>query len=100
MLPTIWLAIDAASLSVIVDGAELEGLATYRAASPAFVSPIPEGGLLNDIGFEPGDRFPAVSDAWWIMLTPLPRGGHTVQILASGEDGFELDVTYNLTVGQ
>lgn len=92
--------IDVSSLGVMVDGSALEDLAAFRAASPAFVFPIPEGSLLNEFGFDAGDRSPAVSDGWWIMLAPLSRGEHTIQIQAAGADGFELDVTYNLTIGR
>jgi hypothetical protein len=91
--------IDVSSLRVIVDGVELQDLNSYRAASPAFVLPVPVGGLLTDLGLDPGDRAPAVSDGWWIMHTPLPKGKHTIQIIAAGADGFDLNVTYNLTVG-
>jgi hypothetical protein len=90
-------------LKASVDGVELQDLDSYRAASPGFVLPVPEGGLLNEFGLDAGDRDPAVSDGWWIMLTPLPKGEHEIRfsfrsVFAEPDDP-DLDVTYHLIVG-
>ena len=45
------------------------------------------GPLLEALaGFEPGDRFPAVVDGYWILLKPLPPGLHTVTFSADFGD--------------
>jgi hypothetical protein len=87
------------SVGASVDGVPLQGLfGHYRKASSAFTFPIPEGGLLAEWGLDTGDRFPAVSDGWWLMLAPLPVGEHTIEFGGEGTD-FDLSVTYHLTVG-
>ncbi len=48
-----------------------------------------------------GTRQPGVSDGYWIMLTPLSSGSHTIHFHGIEEfsnGNFELDVTYALTV--
>ena len=34
----------------------------------------------------------------WIMLAPLPPGEHTIHFTAQGSWGFNLDVTYRVTI--
>jgi hypothetical protein len=45
-----------------------------------------------------GQRQVAVADGYLVMLKPLSRGHHTVRLGASDVNGFQSDVTYNLTV--
>ena len=44
-----------------------------------------------------------VTDGYWILLSPLPPGPHTIFIRGvidfGGGNTFEVEVTYNLTVG-
>ena len=44
-----------------------------------------------------------VTDGYWILMNPLPRGAHTIffrgVIDFGGGSTFEVQVTYNLTVG-
>jgi len=92
-------------LQVTVDGEDLGDLFAYRAQSPpgGFALPIEEGSAANALfGFDPGVRDPAVSDGYWVMLSPLGSGAHVITIHARipegsgpGED-FAIDVTYNL----
>ncbi len=86
-------------LKCTVDGVRLEDLFDQRAESPAFTLP---DTLLIDFGFDPGDRFPAVADGYWIMLAPLSRGEHVIHFrmrIARGPfAGSNHDVTYLLTV--
>ncbi len=88
------------TLECTVDGVPLEDLFDYRAESPAFTLP---DTLLVDFGFDPGDRFPAVADGFWILLAPLSRGEHEIhfhmEITEGPFEGSEHDVTYLLTVG-
>jgi len=89
------------TLECTVDGVLLENLFDYRAESPAFTIP---DTLLIDIGYPPGDRFPAVADGYWILLAPLSRGEHEIHFymeITEGEfAGNSHDVTYHLTIGE
>jgi hypothetical protein len=99
-------------LAVEIDGAPVEDLRRFRAASPAFGLTLPEDNLLN-LFFGPvpaGSCFPdpdvgacvpwvAATDGFWLMLPPLPPGEHTLHIFAAvhhpelGLD-FVVDVTF------
>ncbi len=71
-----------------------------RAPPGGFTFSIVEGSFANVIGFEPGDRFPAVADGQWIFLAPLPAGQHVIRFQSTTDNpDFQLDVTYHLTVG-
>ncbi len=101
--------IPPANLHASIDGNPLTNLESYRAISPVFsytLPPSPDN--LIDAGFQvslPGDCWPsltvtpAVADGFYIMLTPLTAGSHSINFGGSGPGGFTLDVTYNLTVG-
>ncbi|MDX1935432.1 MAG: hypothetical protein SFU56_22760 [Capsulimonadales bacterium] len=41
---------------------------------------------------------PAVSDGYWLMLTPLRRGWHTITFAATTSFGFDLRVSYRIHV--
>lgn len=88
-------------LECSVDGVPLEDLFDYRAESPAFTLP---DTLLVDFGFDPGDRYPAVADGFWILLAPLSRGEHVIHFSMHIETGPFAggwhDVTYHLTIGE
>lgn len=72
---------------------------SVRTQSPAFVLSGPEGGLLEDFGFEPGDRPVAITDGFWVILPPLSGGEHEIHFHSENPDfEFVLDVTYLLTV--
>jgi hypothetical protein len=92
--------IDSASnLACEIDGVPVSNLAAYREQSPVFRVVLPEdnvfgvpewGGLAID---------PMVDEGIYLMVTPLLPGSHTIHIHAClNECGFELDVTYQLTV--
>jgi len=98
--------VEGTELGVTVDGVDLGDLFAYRAQSPpgGFAFPIEEGSWANLLGIDPGLRYPAVADGYWIMLSPLGSGAHVVTIhvrvpegAGPGED-FVLDVTYHLNV--
>jgi hypothetical protein len=76
-----------------VDGKSIQNLAAYRAAAPMFSITMPSANLMGTgvAGtYDPNGGF-----GYWIMLTPLSRGVHTIHF-ATG-DGF-LDVTDTITV--
>lgn len=96
-----------ASLEADVDGVTLQNLTNYRAVSPPppFTFTAVSG---NPFGLPPGSS-QSVADGFWIMLTPLSPGKHTIHFAAtvpfpnvnppSTPFTFTLDTTYNLTVG-
>jgi hypothetical protein len=88
---------QATALAVQVDGVELQHPFNYRAAShlvtftadPSWVTLDPCATGQPQVG---------VSDGYWVMLAPLPKGAHTIHIFAAVAPAFSLDVTYHLTV--
>ncbi len=61
--------VDVDNLIVELDGVPLKRIEFYRASSPegGFVFSIPSGSIITDFGFESGDRFPAVTDGFWMI---------------------------------
>ena len=100
--------IPPANLHASIDGNPLTNLESYRAISPVFsytLPPSPDNLIDAAFGVSlPGPCWPsltvtpAVADGFYIMLTPLTAGSHTINFGGSGP-GITLDVTYNLTVG-
>lgn len=99
-----------ASLEADVDGVTLQNLPNYRAVSPPFDFTTVAG---NPFGLCPVDgpcplTSRAVADGFWIILTPLSPGAHTIHFAATvpfpnvnpPATPFTLtvDTTYNLTV--
>ncbi len=85
-----------------VDGVNLAHLlADYRFPSPIFSFDGATPGIFAPL-YE-GHRSIAFSDGWWVMLTPLTPGPHTIHFLGHlvvpewGVD-FTTEVTYHLTV--
>jgi hypothetical protein len=72
-----------------------------RQQSNALPLDLPPGGAAESWGYAPGLRPASVADGYWVMLDPLPRGRHVIHFSARAaevENGFALDVTYNLLV--
>lgn len=87
---------DNAKLYCEIDGRAVEDLAGYREESSVFTTTVPEGNLL---GMPAGDYEPCVDNGYYLMLSPLSFGSHTIHFTAENADGsFALDVTYHLTV--
>ena len=84
------------ALEVTIDGVPLGNLDDYRVQSPVFSVTGPAGGLIP-----PGTFSPMVSDGYWILLTPLSTGEHTIHFRGVPDGAaFVVDVTYHLTVGR
>ena len=100
--------IPATNLHASIDGNPVTNLESYRAISPVFsytLPPSPDNLIDAAFGVSlPGTCWPsltvtpAVADGFYIMLTPLSAGSHSINFGGSGP-GITLDVTYNLTVG-
>ena len=80
-------------LTCTIDGVALKDLFNFRFRSPSFSVNPPLGALL-----QPSATDPMVSDGYWLLLSPLPAGGHLIEIHAETTGGFSLEVTYNLTI--
>jgi hypothetical protein len=92
----------AVELSVILDGKPISNL--VRTKSKAFAVALPEDSLFDAPcasagGVPAGVYSPAVDDGIYVRLAPLKTGQHTLNFQAENPTaGFDLDVTYHLTV--
>ncbi len=90
------------SLVVTLDGEKVEDPFAYRAQSPpgGFSFRIVEGGLFEAFGFPSGPRVPAAVDGYWILLTPLSSGFHTVSFGQDfdGDGAVDFGANYDLTI--
>ncbi len=78
-------------LEASIDGVPVQALESYRATSPVFSIELLFGAA--------GPFEPAVADGYWLLVTPRTPGSHTIHFKGIRHDGFETEVTYNLTVG-
>jgi hypothetical protein len=87
---------------VIIDGKNLKDLDKYRVTSGLFVFWLPPDNVLGIETGPDGNSSISVSDGYWVMLTPLSAGKHTIHIhgelKVSDEFTFKTQVTYNLNV--
>lgn len=84
----------ASGLSCEVDGSPLPiGPANLEQSTP-FSLFLPADNLL---GVPAGVYFPAIDSGYYVLLTPMSSGPHTIHF-AGSLTGFSLDVTYFLTV--
>ncbi len=87
-----------ASLQAKVDGKTLQSLTNYRAVSPPFDFTSAPGNPLG-VCQPDGCNSHAVADGFWIILTPLRPGPHTIHFKADIPFFlFKTDMTYTLTV--
>jgi hypothetical protein len=96
-----WVIDHTTHLSLTVNGVAYRDLFSYRAESPAFM--LTETAIFDDIGTPISQPNLVVTDGFAVILPPLRRGSHTIEIRAEannpilGEAIF--DITYHLTVG-
>jgi len=65
-------------LEVTIDGVPVQNVPHYRASSPdPFPITFPEN---NVVGVPAGTYFPNVADGYWLMLSPLSLGEHTISL--------------------
>ena len=74
-----------------------------RFETSAFLLHLPVGGILDEIdAYDPGDRFPAVTDGYWALVRPLRPGNHVIHFRGVAGDPeaplFETEVKYHITV--
>ena len=84
-------------LEVFIDGGPVADVRAYRAASPGgFSVTLPEG---NVLGFPAGTYGPQVADGYWLLLTPLSVGQHTLVVHAVNPPaGIAYTVTIHVNV--
>jgi hypothetical protein len=88
------------SLKVVIDGVEVKDLFAFRAQTQpgGFTLRVPDPSLLTDIGFSPGDRYPAVADGYFLLLEPLKPGKHTLTVITTYAGDSQSGVNYTLIV--
>jgi hypothetical protein len=100
----------AGTVSLEVDGNPVDDIGRFRVQSPRFGFTLPDDNLLQLFGFNapagscmPGSApcvpYGSVGDGYYVLLSPLRSGAHTIHI--HGEIpafSFTLDVIYHLTV--
>jgi hypothetical protein len=82
-------------LGVTIDGDKLGHLGEYRTPTPPFYLKVPKD---NFMGLTHGNTR-AVSDGFWIILKPMPIGNHVIHFIGI-DPNLQLDVTYNVVVGE
>lgn len=83
-------------LQASIDGRPLQSLSSYRIQSPVFSLTFPAGAVF---GLPSGTFTPHVSDGYWLLIAPLSAGAHTIHSRGITNSGFEVELTYNLTIG-
>jgi hypothetical protein len=85
------------TLAVWIDGVLVQNIRKYRAASPdSFSVVFPKKAVF---GIPAGELAPHVADGYWLLLSPLTPGQHTIQIQAVSPDyGIDSVVTSHITV--
>lgn len=86
-----------------IDGVAVQNLQDYRFSSPLFTyGPLPDNNVLQFLGFDApaGATSQSVADGFYLMLTPLSTGEHTIHFTGTFGNpiNFTLDITYYLTV--
>ncbi|MEW6251480.1 MAG: hypothetical protein AB1716_12590 [Planctomycetota bacterium] len=91
-------AVNAAEIvTVSIDGELIEDVFAYRQVCPEpFEITLPEGAVF---GLPAGTFFPHVTDGFWLMLTPLPLGEHTLRAYVYAPTlELEFEIITHLTV--
>jgi len=70
--------------------------------SPLFQFSLPANNLFAYFGLDApaGTTSPAVDAGVYLLLEPLSIGTHTIHVGGTYQDGFSIDTTFNITVGQ
>jgi hypothetical protein len=92
--------------SATIDGQSIVNLTAYRAQAPMFSITTPQCNIVGLVwpGIGPcgtgiaDTYYPNGSDGYWLMLTPLTPGYHTIHMTA-GSPAW-LDLTYKFSVGK
>ena len=90
----------AISFEVTLDGQPVQDLFAYRAQSQpgGFTLKVANPSFITDLGFTPGNRFPAVADGYFLYLKPLSPGEHTLNLRMINPNQSEAGVNYTLII--
>jgi hypothetical protein len=100
LLSTAQAAMDGVTnLELTIDGKKMPRLRGQRADASGFPVTIVDGNFLR----QDGGRYVGGTDGYWVLLSPLPPGKHTIRFRGVTETNnagaiFETEVTYRLTV--
>lgn len=86
------------NLRAELDGQPIPNIKNYRATSRLFRFNA-DASLAN--GFDAcitGNQQSGVSDGYWLMMEPLSVGSHVLKFKSEGDNGFSIDVQYQLTI--
>ena len=84
------------TMEVLIDGVSVNDLGDYRVKSPStFSVTVPEDNLSS---VPAGTHSPQVADGYYLLLSPLSAGSHTISVHVVSTLGFEYDNIYNLTI--
>ncbi len=90
------------ALECDLDGTQIPGLLGYRVGPGGpFSVTFPEGNVFQAFGCSnvtAGTYFPFVSGGYYLMLSPLPSGDHTLHFSGHSTLGFGLEITYHIQV--
>ncbi len=71
-------------MEVTIDGVPVRDIRSYRAVSPEpFSVTYPDNSV---VGVPAGTYAPNVTDGYWLMLAPLPKGRHTITVHVRAPD--------------
>jgi hypothetical protein len=83
-------------LEASIDGVPAQALGSYRVASSVFSLELPAD---NVFGAPAGTYEPAVTDGYYLLVTPRTPGSHTIHFKGTDNGGNTFEATYYLTVG-
>ena len=88
----------ATSLQVTIDGVAVQNLTSFRAATPDHDFTVPDGNIAN-IPTDKSHSGKSAADGYYVMLTPLAPGTHTLHFTGTIPPfGYTLVTDYILTV--
>jgi hypothetical protein len=87
----------------VIDSPDLAGAVRFRAQAPAFSLRLTADNIYFDfcggVPLPPRTVDPFASDGIWMMIGPMPAGGHTLTFGGTqSSNGFRTEVTYHVTV--
>jgi len=88
------------AVSATLNGEPLE---VFRTKSPVFDYTLPSENSLYEYFGLVGPQFegrvnPSVADGYWVFIPPLPAGDYTLAFAGANSSGFNVNVTYYLTI--
>ncbi|HEX6903072.1 MAG TPA: hypothetical protein VF789_25365 [Thermoanaerobaculia bacterium] len=88
------------SFEITLDGVPVTDLLSYRAQSEpgGFTLRVANPSFITDLGFAPGDRFPAVADGYFLFLKPLKPGKHALNFRMIQPGQPDAGVNYTLII--